>query len=365
MLGHHGLQQNIPPAAGSAVRGAGSHAKRKQSQDAAGRGGNSDAWLETRLHRWHRARIIDDEQVQRILALEGVEALRLSAAGPGLLEAFVYLGLVVACVGAIALIGQHWDALATWARIGAFAGPALLALALGAILHRASRPELRRAVAIAWLVAVVLTLGAVVVAGIEAGWANVDAILAASATATLMALVLWALNRAHAQVIAIAGSLFLFADALAGKFPVAQGNIDWTIQGMFILACGVIAIALAETGWFTPRVSARTVAAAALVWGPFVAGYSYAHTDALWAQLLLFLTAGLLIALALARASFTYMLGGVGGMFLGLESFIFLHFEAQVGAPVAMMLSGVLLTAATLLLGRYHARLRGWPGRRD
>lgn len=226
---------------------------------------SADDWLEAYLRRWREALILDDDQMRRILNLEKHDQERRpGSVRPGLLEAFVYLGLVVACVGVIVLTAQHWDELRSWARIASLAAPALLTLALGAALRRAAQPELQRAVALAWLVGIALAAGAVGVAGVEVGWTGPNAELAAGIAATLVAVALWVLHREHPQVIALAGSLVLLADA--------YGNADATIYGMLLLGCGAVALVLTEAGLFTPRISTRAAAAAGLVWGPFLPG---------------------------------------------------------------------------------------------
>jgi hypothetical protein len=324
--------------------------------------------VEAGIARWRAAGIIDEDQAARIRALEHAWEQeeergrgRAASARPGLQEAVVYLGLAVAGVGVIALTAQHWDDLSSAVRVIVWAAPGLLALLLGAGLRRMAAPQLVRATGMAWLAAVLLLFFAVSVAGGEAGWGDPDVFLVAGAAATVLAAGLWMLRRATPQIIALAWGLAFLAEGIAAQrsYNVEYGEGDPLTFGMLLMAFGAAWIVLAETGALTPRLPVRALGAAALVWGPFMTGFvSYSgYPGYLWAQLLVFVAAGALVALSLRRASFTYMLAGVAGAFIGLVAFIFKHFEDEIGAPVALILSGALLVAAALLLAAFRARL--------
>jgi hypothetical protein len=70
----------------------------------------------------------------------------------------------------------------------------------------------------------------------------------------------------------------------------------------------------------------------------------------LWAELMSFAVAGSLIALSLWRGGFGYLLAGVALAFVTLVTFIFEYFENEIGAPVALMISGAALVAGVVAL---------------
>ena len=66
-----------------------------------------------------------------------------------------------------------------------------------------------------------------------------------------------------------------------------------------------------------------------------------------------------LAALSVARAAFVYMVLGVGAIFVGLVTFFFRHFAPELGAPVALILSGGVLVAGVLVLAQARKAIRG------
>jgi hypothetical protein len=127
---------------------------------------------------------------------------------------------------------------------------------------------------------------------------------------------------------------------------------------VLITLFGLLGLLLTERGLLAPLTSARAISGAGLVLGPYHAGRPFSDESVLWAEALVFVAGAALVALSLRRASFVYMLVAVGGTFLGLVTFIFRHFEDEIGAPLALMLSGALLVAAALLLATVRGRLR-------
>jgi hypothetical protein len=301
--------------------------------------------------RWREAGLLDEAAAQRILDFEAArrEAPR-EAQGPGLLEAVLYLGVAVAAVGIVVLVAQSWDELDSWARVAWLAVPGVLALLAGLAMRATGQPGFARGGSVAWLVGVALAAGAAGVAADEAGWDVSHELLAAGVVAVVVALALWVVQPSHLQVIGMAGSLVLLSEALAAQ----PDDYSFTIAGVLIMMFGAIGIALTELSLLGPATSARILAGAGLVLGPYHAGF---YDGMLWAELLVFVAGAVLIGLALWRSTFTYVVVGVLGTFVGLVTFTFKHFEDNLGAPVALMLSGALLVAAALLLGLFRRQV--------
>jgi hypothetical protein len=310
--------------------------------------------VEEQLARWRDAGLIDEEQVQRILAFETTPSgpgARPAAERPGLLETLLYLGIAVAVVGVFTLVAQNWDELRTWARIAVLAVPGTLLVLAGAAMRATDQPAVRRASGLAWLAAVAILAGAVGVAGNEAGWQGRSIWLTAGILASGLALVLWAVQPAHPQVIAVAGGLAL----------LAGGTAQWTegyepeTAGLLIAAFAAVALVLTELRLFGPAGSARLLGAAGVMAGLTIA--AYATESSLWLESLVFIAGAALIAVGLRRSEFTYIAVAVAGLFLGLVLFIFRHFEDELGAPVALLLTGTFVIAAVLMLALLRRRM--------
>lgn len=318
------------------------------------------AEVEEHLRAWKRAGLIDDATFDRVLAHEartpaspGAPALE----RPGVVEAVLYLGFVVVGAGIFFLVGNNWEELEGWARMLLVGSAAALALASGAGMHLATHPGLRRGGQAAWLLAVALTAATILVAFDVYGGHRLDdepwqVVLVATATFGL-ALVLWALSPSTLQVIAVAGSTIFFAEALAA-WP---DEYSVQLAGLVITAVGAALLLLTEAAVFRPRYSARAAAAALFGLGGFHTGVN----SALPWEFLAFVAGGLLIALGIWRASFTYIAVAVFTLLVALITFMFEHFSGDTGAPIALILSGGLIIASVVILIQVRSMIHRQP----
>lgn len=311
--------------------------------------------IEEHLERWLSEGVIHDDVAERIRAFEKQRPRGPSPAErPSAMEALLYLGVIVVSVGVFALIEQRWPDLDSWARMIAIGVPTLLALSLGAGLHASGQPGFARAGQLAWFVSVGLFAGAVAVFLHEYEPAGVgfeddrDGLLAMTCCTAVMALALWVFSPAHPQVVALGATLFALGQG-AGNWP---DDFSQVIAGMLIFAFGLVGLGLTEAELFKPRFSGRLVFATLCAAGPYEAGFT---DNGIVFEFLVFAVGGGLIALGVARASFTLLAVGVIASFVGLVTFIFEHFEDRIGAPVALMISGGALIAGVLLLARFRS----------
>jgi hypothetical protein len=308
------------------------------------------------LKRWRDAGVLEPEAAARIEAYEREQRSgRKEDERPGALEALLYLGVVVLGVGVFALVAQQWDELESWARVMATAVPVLILLGAGLAMRLSNEPSLERGGQVAWLVAVALFAGALAVIVNEygpdsrSGDDDRDALhLIASGTVAL-ALVLWVFSAAHAQVVALAGSLAFLAQSIGG-WP---DQFSEPLAGFLLLVFGVAGLVLGELKWLTPRASTRFAFAVMTVAGPYQAGFS-GDSEIVY-ELLTFVAAAGVLALGVWRGSFSLVVVGILGMFVALVTFIFEHFEDEIGAPVALMLSGGALVGAVLAIAAFRA----------
>lgn len=318
------------------------------------------------VQRWQDAGLLDGDQARRILEFEAASARPAPADRPGVAEVLVYLGIAMVAVGLVVLVAAQWQDLEPWGRVATPGVLGVLALAAGFGTWRSPEPGLRRAAHMAWLAAVaLLTVTAGVVLN-ESGREledNEGAVLAVAGFAVAVAVPLWVLSPHHPQVVAVAAAMAALAQALGiqvevgpdAGFPfTGHGDPANLVGGVLLALFGGVGIALAEAGLGLPLLSVRLLSALGAVGGLYQARW---YREDVWTDLAVLLVAGALAALGLRRATFAYLVPAVGGLFLGLVTLTFAHFEDDLGAPVALILSGAALVALALLLAAARRRL--------
>ncbi|MBK7124981.1 MAG: DUF2157 domain-containing protein [Dehalococcoidia bacterium] len=313
--------------------------------------------IEEHLQRWLEAGILKPETAETIRIFERGQPKSEAAERPGVLEALLYLGVVVLSVGVFSLFVQQWEDLESWARLAAIGVPTLLLLGVGAALHAGSEPQLQRGGQAAWMATVGLFAGFAAVTINEYGLGLGDpgdpgALLAIAGATFALAVILWVVSPTYPQVFAIAGSTIFLGQAV-GNWP---DDFSQAFAGMTIFAIAVVAIALAEARWLTPLLATRVLFSGLAIMGPFEAGVD---RGAIAFELLAGAMAAAVIAYGVLRASFLVVLVGVGGAFFVLINFILRHFSERLGAPVAMMISGGILVAGVFLLAIYRRESQG------
>lgn len=311
--------------------------------------------VEEHLRRWVAAGILDQTTAESIRTYERDTRTDDGESRPSVLEALLYLGIVVLSVGVFSLFAQNWNDLQSWSRVLAVGVPTALLFGVGLLLRASPESEFRRGGQAAWLVTVALFAGSVAVTINEYGLGLGDpgepgALLAIAVSTFALAVALWVPSPSYPQVFAIAGATVFLGQAV-GNWP---DEFSKELAGMTILAVAVAALALAEAEWLTPTLPARALFAALAILGPFQAGVD---RGPLGFELLAGAMAAAVIALGVVRGSFLVVLVGVGGAFFVLINFVLTHFSDRIGAPMAFMVSGGILVAGVLLLALYRRNL--------
>ncbi len=322
------------------------------------------ARLDDDLRRWQEAGLLDADTAERIRSFEHAAAStappqpKTESTRPGAVEALLYLGVAVLVVGAIALTGQQWGDLRSWSRVAVLAVPAVLSVLAGLALKRSGEPSLERAGSVVWMVSVALVAGTVAVANSEYDFGDSAGLDGEQTTTLLLALftlfvaaAFWVVSPRHPQVLALGGSTVFFAVA-AGAWP---DDFSAPLTGICMALLAAAGLVAAELGAFGPKDSASLVSAGLLATGSYVGGFD-APT---WTQLIVLVVGGALVYLSVTRDSLAYMVIGVGAIFVGLITFIFRHFASDIGAPLALMLSGAIVIGGVLLMAQLRPLVRG------
>lgn len=295
------------------------------------------------LKRWVEAGLIDRATTDRITAFERANPVERS--GPTLVEAVAYLGVLVAAVGAIILVGSNWEELPGWGRVAVVGGAGILALLAGEAFRRLGRPAMQRAGQAALLVGGALLTGAAAVLVSSSGGGEEDAALAAGLTALPLSLILWGRSPEHPQVVGVGLGIWVFGISWLARFDEDAFELAW----FTIAALGVLCMAATEGGSFYPRVSARAVASVSIGAGAF-----FGSTQGGAVELAPFLAGLLLIAASLARRTFVYIIAGIAAVFAALVQVILRHVDDPTLAAIALMAIGVLLVGVVLSLARWR-----------
>jgi hypothetical protein len=265
-----------------------------------------------------------------------------------LTEAVAYVGAVLLLAGGTAAIGQRWNGIGGWERVGVLAGAAVLFLVAGIFLRRAGEPAIQRLAGVVWFLSVVCAGGAVGFATHDVyGNTGPVTVLAVGAGATVYAAALWLPRRRAAQNAALFGGLVIAicgaiatgagrpgpAPALAYALPLWGFGLGWAWLGRqryvepiwVTMPCGVIlaliapSLAAGEHGWVY-AIGIATAAAA------MAASVPLRNTP--------------LLAL------------GSLAMFGYVTSAVIRYFRQSLGVPAALAITGVLILGLAVVSAR-------------
>lgn len=299
------------------------------------------------LHRAVAAGIISAEQADAVLAAEGPRGGSAQRSGPRLpvTEALGYLGGLLAISGAVTLVVQYWRDVPIAGRLALLAAVAIATWVVGERIADGSAPALVRLRGALWFassVAVAAFVGQFV--WDVAHGSEETVVLSCGAAATIHAALLWRWHDRPAQHLACLGGVLTAvggAAALASHGPSSQIAIG--------LAVAVAGAAWVLGGWLR----LLPPPALALVGGGAAALVALATTAGEWpdAAPLLGLTATvvfIVVGVGTDRTPLTVV--GLAGAFGYLPWTVGHFFAGSLGVPLAMLLCGVALLAATLLL---------------
>jgi hypothetical protein len=313
--------------------------------------------LRDTLERAVRLGVITDKQAEAILALEtgAVEAGAPSEPLPPharplhvravVAEVLGYVGAALATASAVIVVSQFWADLRPGARVALLGVVAVALWAAGVPLRDVDRPTIARLGSFLWA----LSAGAFAFCAFLVGedllsLEERDAMLLAAWSTTGYAGVLW--WRRPLALQQIAAFIGLGFALVATLLTIEQSLESWV--GLAVWALGVAWLLLAWGQLPRPVTVAWVLGAIAALWGPLNADIA----DVRWELLLGLATAAALVAVSVALRRTVLLALGVIGLFVYIPAVVFTFFGDELGAPVALFITGVLLVALALLLAR-------------
>jgi hypothetical protein len=307
--------------------------------------------LERRLERWVESGLIAPEQAAAILAAEGESETRGEPATSLAATALGYLGASVALVGGVVAASREWSEMAIATRLALAAGATLLLLAAGFFARRRDQPALRSLDGYLWFLS---AAGAAFTAGLvghdvlELETRSIS--LLAGLAAALWAFPLWRIRPVPLLAIATVTGVAVLLEALLAHLP---GPPD-ELHGLPLWGLGAV---LAFLGWGRLFVRGRgsfALAGVLLLLGAQILSFGWRP-----AGLTLGIgTAVVLLAASVALRSMTHLGFGAAGVLLFLPQIVFEYLGDTLGAPLALLVSGIALLAGAFLTARLGGRLR-------
>ncbi len=293
--------------------------------------------LDERLDAWLRDGLISPAQADTIRARErelaGADDRTTLAA-----EAVGYLGAALALIAGGLVVSRYWDRIESW-------GQLLLELTVAGVTFLAGwwvrqRPgaAVARLVSLLWAGSVAATAAAVALVGrdlLDLG-GPATAVLTGVAVVVVGGALYTLRPRALQQLAILAGVL----TAATGAILLPGSEPDAFYPGLLVAGLGIAWFLLGAGGWLTPRTTA-------LVAGGLVAGIglniapSGSHATL---GLVLALVVTVAVGVASVTARSTLMLGfAVAGTFVFVPRSVFHFFGDSLGAPFALLLTGLVL----------------------
>jgi hypothetical protein len=261
-----------------------------------------------------------------------------------LTEAVAYVGAILLLAGGIATLGQRWDSIGVWGRVGVFAGAAAFFLAVGIVLRRVREPAIQRLVGVVWFLSVACVAGAVGYATLDEHQNLTDAtILAVGVATTVYSAALWLLRQRGLQNVALFAGL---VTAICGIIVTAAGGRGSAPSLAFALVLWGFGLAWAWLGWrryVEPAWVTIPCGAILALIAPI-----FAVTDHGWVYAIGIATAAAAMAASVPRQNTPLLALGTLAMFGYVTAVVVRYFHESLGVPGALTVTGVLILLAVV-----------------
>ncbi len=297
--------------------------------------------LEERLDVWVREGLVSADQADRIRAREG-RAGRDDDRRSVLAESIGYLGAALTVVATGLVLGEWWDRIAPWGRLVLALTLTVAVFAAGWVLRHRESGTIRRLTSVLWFATAVGVAASAGLAAEQADLADRATALVVAVCTTVAAAALHRRRPAPLQVVALAaGVIGVAMTALA--YP--EASVDELYTGLLLWAVGVAFLLLGAGGWLMPPRTTQVVGLLASGVGCQVAAVGEPGAVGL---VLALVSAGALLWVATAIADTVLLSFAVAGVFVFAPQAVFEFFADSIGAPLALLLAGLLLVAAAV-----------------
>lgn len=268
-------------------------------------------------------------------------------------EALGYVGAALAVVAGLLLTPQFWSDLQSWAHAAILAVVAVSLFVAGQVVTSHEPGPARRLSSFLWLLSVVAVAGTAGIVFNEIVAVDRDLVALGMALPTAAwAGVLWRWRPRALQELATGVAVIATGIGLLGA--IDPSLVDFS--GLLIWAIGVAWLLLAWGNVVAPVAPAWVFGGVAALFGPLVI-----FEVIRWESLLGLATAGGLVAAGVLWRR-TVVLGlGVAGVFVYVPTTVFSFFGEALGAPLALLVVGVVLVAGSVRLLRLRSGLTADP----
>jgi hypothetical protein len=306
--------------------------------------------LEARLERWVKSGLISSEQAAAILAAEHASGSREEPRVSLAATALGYLGASIALVGGVVAASREWSEMALGARLALAGGATLTLLAAGFLARRRDHPALRSLDGFLWFLSAAgaaFTAGLVAHDVLELETRSIS--LAAGLAAAVWVTPLWRIRPVPMLAIAAAAGLAVLLEAILAHLP---GPPD-ELHGLPLWGLGAV-LALLDWGRLFRGRGSFALAGVFLLLGAQFLSFGWRP-----AGLALGIgTAMALLAASVLLRSMAHLGFGAAGVLLFLPQIVFEYLGDTIGAPLALLISGIAILAGAFLTARLGGTLR-------
>ena len=265
-----------------------------------------------------------------------------------LTEAVAYVGAILLLAGGAAAIGQRWNGISNWGRVGVFAGAAVFFLLVGIIVRQVREPAIQRLVGVVWFLSVAGVAGAVGFATHEVyGNTGAVTVLAVGVAVALYAAALWLVRRRALQNVALFAGLVV---TICGTIVTVAGGTGSAPSLAFALVLWMFGLAWAGLGWqryVEPLwVTIPSGVVLALVAPSFAVG------DHGWVYAIGIGTAAAAMAASVPLRNTPLLALGTLAMFGYVTSVAVRYLHESLGVPAALAITGVLIIGLAVVSAR-------------
>lgn len=302
-----------------------------------------------KLESWVQAGLVTREQASAITEFEEGQSSGGLSRG---MEVVAYLGAAITLVALVIIIGELYESMSDWTRVGL---GTVITAALLFTGHRlssgASRPSRRASTLASFLAVPGLAMTTVLVLeALDYYDPNREvSVLIVALAALALAYWLWHVSRSALQMVAFA--LSAFATIIASIEATLTLPPDW-VWGLAPAVIGVMWLALGTSGVFTPRRTSLVMGGIGVLVAPL-----FSTDFEAWA--LFGIATALVIAWVAVPLTESALMGlAVAALVIYIPATFLEFFEGQTGFTFALLGLGLLLLGYVLLKDKVRARLR-------